>query len=249
MSEVDLSKEPDSTVPEKAAEPSGGLADTVPARTEIKPARTDTGTVRLVAFIAATVALVFAVLASLWFGGRWVQQEFFTVTPRVDARDAALDGARQAALNMSTTNLDDVPGSSALQRSSMTGALLDSATKNQQQIEAMMRSAGVKVQAKIVGSALSELNSERDKASAVVVLRVTETRPDRPAANYRYTWSLNMAKVGDVWKAEQVASLEPPVLLGGNADSSTPAQPAVPPQPAPGQPDQSGQPGQPKPGS
>ncbi|QIS15993.1 hypothetical protein [Nocardia arthritidis] len=224
---IDITKESDSQPRQTSAdERPAGLAKSTNEQV-------GTGKARTIAFVVSSTALVVALAAAAWFGVGWVRAAYFTDGPRAQAREAALDGARQAALNMTTTNLDDVPGSSALQRSSMTGALLDSATKNQQQIEAMMTSAGVQVNSKVVGSSLTELDSELDRASAIVVLRVTETKKDhsQPPDNYRYTWSLNMAKVGDVWKAEQVASLEQPVELG--SDTQAPANPAAPQTPAP----------------
>lgn len=173
-------------------------------------------------------AVIVAALAALWFGGGWVRAALFTDGPRADARDSALDAAQQAALNMTTMNLADVPGSLALARSSMTGPILESATKNQAQSEEMAARAGVGMSSTVLGASITSLNSERDRASALVVLRVTESAPDRPESAYRYTWSLDMAKDGEVWKAEQVASLTQPVLLDGPGPAGTPAEPGAP---------------------
>ncbi len=195
--------------------------------------------VSAVAFGALAVALVVA----LWFGGGWVRAAFFTDGPRADARDSALDAARQAALNMTSMNLDDVPGSLALARSSMTGPILESATKNQQQSEQMAAHAAVGMKSTVLGAALTSLNSERDKATALVVLQVTESKPDKSVSDYRYTWSLDMTKDGDVWKAEQVASLTQPVLLDGPGPGGLGqpgAQPPAAPAPTEGAPAQEG---------
>lgn len=179
-------------------------------------------------------ALALALVAALWFGGGWINAAFFTDGPRADARDSALDAARQAAINMTSMNLDDVPGSLALARSSMTGPILESATKNQQQSEQMAAQSGVGMKSKVLGASLTSLNSERDKASALVVLQVTESKPDKSVSDYRYTWSLDMTKDGDVWKAEQVASLTQPVLLEGPGPTGL-GQPGAPAAPAPAQ--------------
>lgn len=181
----------------------------------------------------AAVLLVVSLGAALWFGVGWARAAFFTDGPRAEARDAALDGARQAALNMTTMNIDDVPGSLATARSSMTGAILDSATENQQQAEQMASQAGVRMEAKVLGAALTTLDSEEEKATALVVLQVTEQRKDNTAAQYRYTWTLDMTRVDDVWKAEQVASLGQPVLLDGGGTPAAPGAPAETPAPAP----------------
>lgn len=188
--------------------------------------------VRTAVTAVAAVALVVALGAALWFGFGWARAAFFTDGPRADARDAALDGARQAAINMTTMNIDDVPGSLERARSSMTGAILDSATKNAQQAEDMAKQANVRMDSTVLGAALTTLNSERDKASALVVLQVTEQRADSSVAQYRYTWSLDMTEDGDVWKVEQVASLGQPVLLDGQGNPG-PAEPGAA-VPAPG---------------
>ncbi|MEV0356743.1 hypothetical protein AB0H71_11845 [Nocardia sp. NPDC050697] len=184
----------------------------------------------------AAVLLVVSLGAALWFGVGWARAAFFTDGPRAEARDSALDGARQAALNMTTMNIDDVPGSLATARSSMTGGILDSATKNQQQAEQLATQAGVGMDAKVLGAALTTLNSEEDKATALVVLQVTEQRKDNTAAQFRYTWTLDMTQVDDVWKVEQVASLGQPVQLdsgGAPAAPGAPGAPAETPAPAP----------------
>lgn len=184
-----------------------------------------------VAFAGSAALLVVAMVAAAWFGTGWVRAAL-TDAPRADARDTALDAARQAALNMTSMNLDDVPGSLALARSSMTGALLDSATKNKDQAEKLAQQSGVGMTSKVLGAALTSLNSEQDKASALVVLQVTEKAKDKPSAEYRYSWTVDVAKDGEVWKAEQISSLGQPVLLSGGPvqQASAPAgdQPAAP---------------------
>ncbi|KIA62678.1 hypothetical protein FG87_23615 [Nocardia vulneris] len=185
--------------------------------------------------------LVVALVAAVWFGAGWIRAAV-SDAPRADARDNALDAARQAALNMTSMNLDDVPGSLALARSSMTGALLESAEKNKDQAEQLAKQTNVGMTAKVLGAAVTTLNSEKDKASALVVLQVTELGKDKPPAEYRYTWNVDVAKTGEVWKAEQISSLSQPVLLsGGQGQSPQPPAGAAPPAEQP--------PAAPKPGS
>ncbi|MGQ4596861.1 hypothetical protein [Nocardia sp. R6R-6] len=175
-----------------------------------------------VAFLGSAALLVVALVAAAWFGAGWLRAAL-TDGPRADARDTALDAARQAALNMTSMNLNDVPGSLALARSSMTGALLDSATKNSDQAEKLARQSGVAMTSKVLGAALTSLNSEQDKASALVVLQVTEKARDKAPAEYRYTWTVDVARDGAGWKADQVSSLGQPVLLSGGPSRQPPA--------------------------
>ncbi|MEV6276636.1 hypothetical protein [Nocardia sp. NPDC051832] len=177
--------------------------------------------------VGTAAALVVALIAAIWFGGGWVRAAYFTDGPRAEARAAALTAASQAAINMTTIKIDDIPGSLELARSSMTGAILDSANQNRQKSEEMAQQAAVGMQSQVLNAALISLNSELDKAAALVVLKVTEVKQDKSASNYRYSWSLDMTKEGDVWKTEKVASLTQPVLLDNPTTTAT-----VPPAPA-----------------
>ncbi|WP_280234229.1 hypothetical protein [Nocardia cyriacigeorgica] len=210
--------------------PRAGSVDPVPsvADRETGERSVDRGGPPRFVTVAAIGALVIALAAAAWFGAGWVRAAYFTDGPRAAARDAALDAAQQAAINMTSMNLDDVPGSLAIARSSMTGPILASATEHRQQAEAMATQAGVRMESTVLGAALTALNSERDRASALVVLRVTEAKPGEGPTGYRYTWSLDMAKDGDTWKAEQVASLGQPVPL--NDTGTNPADPVPPGQ-------------------
>ncbi|MFI6167206.1 hypothetical protein ACIBCN_10490 [Nocardia sp. NPDC051052] len=232
----DLTKQLDSTEPQESPDPADGAVQSE----VVAGARADraaeapggTGVIRTVALVASSVALVVALVAAVWFGAGWVRSAV-SDAPRGDARDTALDAARQAALNMTSMNLDDVPGSLALARSSMTGSLLESADKNKDQAETLAKQSGVGMKSKVLGSALTTLNSENDKASALVVLQVTELPKDKPPADYRYTWNVDVTKTGDVWKAEQISSLSQPVLLSGGQAQTPQAPPADQPPAAP----------------
>ncbi|WP_199856889.1 hypothetical protein [Nocardia suismassiliense] len=231
---ADVKKQLDSNEPQESPDSADGVVESdvvaeAPAET---PGRT--GILRTCALVGSAAALVVALVAAAWFGTGWVRAAI-SDAPRADARDTALDAARQAALNMTSMNLDDVPGSLALARSSMTGALLDSADKNKDQAETLAKQTGVGMTSKVLGSALTTLNSENDKASALVVLQVTEHGKDKPPADYRYTWNVDVTKTGDVWKAEQISSLSQPVLLSGGQGQSPQAPPADQP-PAPPKP-------------
>ncbi|MFF0489703.1 hypothetical protein ACFYTQ_11870 [Nocardia sp. NPDC004068] len=183
-----------------------------------------------VAAVAAAVALV----AALWFGFGWARAAWFTDGPRAAARDAALDGARQAAVNITTLKLDDVDGSLGTARSSMTGDLLDTADKNKDQMKQRAVAGGVNSTSKVLNAALTQLNSERDHASTLVVLEVDSAGPGKPSERLRFTWAIDMVKTGDVWKAEQVQTVAEPVSLDAAAPAPQPgAQPAPSTTPAP----------------
>ncbi|MFE6860514.1 hypothetical protein [Nocardia sp. NPDC057668] len=175
--------------------------------------------------VVTLAAIALLAVAAAWFGGTWIVGGLIQDRPRAQARDNALDAAQQAAINITSMNLADVDGSLSLARSSMTGELLDASTKNQDQIKKQVLDSNVNMTSKVVGGSLTELNSERDRAAALVVLEVTENGPGKPAAKLRYTWSVDVVLDDGVWKADQVQVVSDPVALGGEAGAQQPAAP------------------------
>ncbi|RDI66495.1 Mce-associated membrane protein [Nocardia pseudobrasiliensis] len=186
--------------------------------------------VRTALTAVAAAAAVVALVAAAWFGFGWARAAF-SDGPRAAARDAALDGARQAALNITTMKLSDVDGSLATARSSMTGDLLDTATKNTDQMKQRAVAGGVDSTSKVTEAAITELNGERDHATALVVFEVNSSGPGKPTDRLRFTWEIEMVKSGDVWKADQVQAIGQAVPL--DAQSPAPAPAPAPPSPAP----------------
>lgn len=182
--------------------------------------------------VVAGLAVVVAAVAALWFGVGWTKAAFFTDVPRADAREAALDGARQAGLNLASMNPDDIDGSIRQIKSSMTGEMLDYFTKNSDRMKQAAEQTKTRLTSKVVGSSLSELDSERSRAKAIVVLRQVQTPAGGRPQEQRVTWLLDMAKTDGGWKSEQATSLGPPVLL----DARAPAPAPQPDQPQPAKP-------------
>lgn len=194
-------------------------------------------TLHTVVTSVAAVWLIVAVVAAAWFGVGWVRAGFFTDAPRAEARDSALDAARQAALNLTSMNPDDVDGSMKLMQSSMTGQMLDEFDQNRDRIKQTAEQAKTRLESTVLGSSLISLDSERDKASAIVVVKQTQTAPNVPVQSFRATWTLDMAKVGGTWRVDQANSLGQLIPL------DNPSLAAQPGQAQPGQPQPSAQPG------
>ncbi len=191
----------------------------------------DAATGRRAVTMAAAAALVIALIAAVWFGTGWVRAAFFTDGPRAEARDTALADARQAAINLMSLDPNDVDRSLGLIQSSMTGSLLDDATKTQDQFREQAKQAKTRLESKVIGSSLTALNSERDHASALIVLQTTRTAPDVAAYAYRQTWALDLVKQGEVWKAEKASPLSRPIPLNqpsARQPGATPSEGATP---------------------
>ncbi|WP_216896683.1 hypothetical protein [Nocardia alni] len=193
-----------------------------------------TSTLRTVVTYVAAAWLILAVVAAAWFGVGWVRAGFFTDAPRAAARDSALDAARQAALNLTSMNPDDIEGSMKLMESSMTGQMLGEFNQNHDRIKQTAEQAKTRLGSQVLGASLTTLDSERDKASAIVVVKQTQTAPNTPVQSFRATWTLDMTKVGGTWKADQANSLGQLVPLDNTGPSSSQPGQQQPGQPQPG---------------
>jgi Mce-associated membrane protein len=178
---------------------------------------------------AAGLVLV-ALVAAVWSGVGWTRAEWFTAIPRDHAREAALDAARQAAVNLSSMNPDDVDGSLSQMRSVLTGDMLSDFDTNLDRIKDAAAQSHTRLESHVLGASLVKLDSERANATALVVLAQTETDPGRQPVQQRVTWTVDLTDNSAGWKADNANSLGQPVLLDSPA-------PGNPPQAVPGQPD------------
>ncbi|WP_405486235.1 hypothetical protein [Nocardia sp. NBC_00511] len=180
--------------------------------------------------LGAVALAVVAAVAAAWFGGTWITG-LVQDRPRAHARDEALAAAQQAAINITSMKMSDIDGSLAVARSSMTGDLLDASTKNADQLKQKITESNVDAASKVVGGSLTALNSERNQASALIVMEVTETAPGKQANKTRFTWSVEVVVVKGVWKADQIQVVSDPVALNSGAAPTAAPQQSAAPQP------------------
>lgn len=188
----------------------------------------------LPATIAVSILLLVALVFAGWFGYGWAQAGF-SEKPRADAREAALDGARQAAINLTSMNPDDVEGSVKTMESSSTGDMLNQITENRAKLVQAATDSKSKLESSVLGASLTELNTDDDTAKALIVLSQTTTAPNQAPSKQRITWTLSLQNADGTWKAAQATTLGAPVVLDAPQVNQPPAAPA--PAPAPeGQP-------------
>lgn len=179
--------------------------------------------------VVGVVALV-ALAAAIWFGVGW-GRALFVERPTADARDAALSGAMQAAINLNSVDADDVDRSLDNMRSSITGdALVNDLNATEQQIRDQVAATGTGMAADVLFGSLTELNTDDDTARALVVLSVTTTTPTNFVKN-KVSVEVAVRKDGDIWKAETIQPLGSVELESGANPGAAPApaEPAAPP--------------------
>lgn len=170
--------------------------------------------------VLALVALGFAV----WLGYGW-GRALFVDRPAAAARDDALTGARQAAINLNTVDSANLDETFANMASSITGdELTNSLNDTKGQMADQVKQTGAKSEAAVIDAALTEFSRDEGTATSLVVLSTTTTWPDRPASKVKVTMRLGMTDVDGVWKAEKVENVGAPIAM----DPGTP--PAVAPE-------------------
>jgi Mce-associated membrane protein len=141
---------------------------------------------------AAAVALAVLALAALgvgaWRGYEWAHADKAVA----DQRDAALDGARQAAVNLNSIDPGDVEGSVNTMKSSATGDMFDQIDQNKDQLVQLAGQSKARLDAGVLSAALTELNTDENSAKALVVITQTTTNPDQQPTKQRLTWTLDM---------------------------------------------------------
>ncbi|WP_328517626.1 hypothetical protein, partial [Rhodococcus indonesiensis] len=164
-----------------------------------------------------SVLAVIALAAAAWFGFGW-GRTLLVDRPAAEARDAALSGAMQAAINLNSVDAADVDTSIENMRSSITGeALNNDLAATEQQIREQVAQTGTGMSADVLFGSLTALDTDADTAQALVVLAVKTTWPDNFVEN-KVTVNVAMRKDGDVWKAETIQPLDSVQLGAGPAE-------------------------------
>lgn len=174
---------------------------------------------------------VVALGAAAWFGVGW-GKALFVDRPQAQARDAALVDAQQAAVNIASSDTNDLDGTFATMRSSVTGDELAAEIDSVREQLARQAGSGVKLTAKVQDAALTELDRGAGTATALVVL----DQHYADATTYRdtrITQKLSLVNVDGTWKAAAVAPLGTATLLGEGELVDAAAPGGAPAEPAP----------------
>lgn len=208
----------------------------LPAETGTSPSPESTGrsTLHTVALAIVSALAIAALVAAVWFGFGW-GKALLVDRAAAEARDSALSGAFQAAINLNSIDAENVDGSIENMRSSITGdALANDLAATEQQIRDQVEQTGTSMTADVLFGSLTELNTDDDVAKALVVLSVRTATPENFVTN-KVSMNVSLRKDGDVWKAETIEPLGSVEMDAGAAPGATPAPPAAetPAGPAP----------------
>ncbi|QNG21448.1 hypothetical protein G4H71_16060 [Rhodococcus triatomae] len=188
------------------------------------------------------MAAVIAAVAAAWFGFLWVSA-IFGDRSTADTRDDAMNGARQAAINLNSFDVAQIDQSFENMRSSITGDQMNTdLDETVEMYEAQIAQAAEdqisaeRSEAEPLHSTLTEFNEDDGTATALVVVAVRTTWPDH-FERTRVTMRLGLQEVDGVWKASTVEPVGVPTQLEvGEVPGAAPAPEGGQPAPAPGDP-------------
>jgi Mce-associated membrane protein len=182
------------------------------------------GPLRVAMILVAALALIACVIAG-WFGLSWYRiahDESITVGM---VRDAVLQDAQQAAINVNTLDYRQVQGGFALWEQSATGAALEEFRQNRDAYVRTVTESKTTSTARVREAAVAELNDRAGTARVLVGVDVTYTPEQREASCVRQRLQLQMKHTPEGWKVDQLApigALEPtpgPCPASGPGDS------------------------------
>lgn len=179
------------------------------------------------AVVLVAVAVIAAVVVSVQWWGRHTNHQ------HAAARDAAVDGARQAVIDIQKIDTKDVAGTLRRMGDAMTGDLRkDWDERERVSTEDMLKQyTGVALQTDpvVASAAPIEFDEAGGAAKVLVYLVVRQSENGKQADNaYRWTYVMSMTRVDDsVWKASGMQPLQERAAVGP-ADPSKPATGAAP---------------------
>lgn len=183
------------------------------------------------ALVAVSLLAMGALGCAVWFGYGWAHA-LIVEKPAATARDDALSGARQAAINLNSVDSGNLDQTFANMESSITGdEMVNSLNETRDQMTEQVKQTGAKSEAQIVDAALTAFSRDEGTATSLVVLTTTTTWPNQPPRKVKVTMRIGVTEVDGVWKASKVTNVGAPLAM--DAGASPPTQPAPTGEPVP----------------
>ncbi|WP_051108838.1 hypothetical protein [Actinomadura flavalba] len=126
----------------------------------------------------ALCLLLVAALFAAWGGWRWYAAAHDDALAFSKLRDDVVQSGEQHVQNLSTLDHRDVAKGLATWRDSSTGELHEQLTAGAAQFEKDVKAAQTITSAKVLSSAVTQLDDRAGKASMILAVRITVTTPD-----------------------------------------------------------------------
>ena len=173
--------------------------------------------------IAIPAAL--AVTAAGWSGMSWYWAAHDESLISGIARDAVLQDAQQATINLNTLDYRRVQDGLALWEQSATGLLLDEVRANRATYARVITDSATSTTARTLDGAVAELDERAGTAQVLVGVDVTSVRERGETSCVRRRIQLEMRHVQNAWKVERLAPVGSANPVPGACPSATPSAP------------------------
>lgn len=169
-------------------------------------------TVTTLLWLTVKVTVVLAAVASLavstagWCGVSWYRAGHDGSLAAGTARDAVLQDAQQATINLNTLDYRQVQEGLNLWEQSATGSLLDEVRANRATYAHVITETKTVTTAHALDGAVAELDEPAGTARVLVGVDVTAVHDGGPASCVRRRIQLEMHRdAGPVWKVDKLA--------------------------------------------
>ncbi|MFN2495450.1 MAG: hypothetical protein ABR608_06030 [Pseudonocardiaceae bacterium] len=166
------------------------------------------GPLQVAATVVAVLALVACAIAG-WFGLAWFRAAHDESIALGMVRDAVLQDAQQAAINLNTLNHRLVRDGFELWEQSATGTALEEFHKNRDLYVRTVTESKTSSTARVRDAAVAELDDRAGTARVLVGVDVTYTPEQREPSCVRQRLQLHMTRAPDGWKVDQLAPIGP----------------------------------------
>ena len=148
----------------------------------------------------ALVVTMIAALVAGWYGWSYRSASGDESLAYAKERDRVLAAAGQAIVNLNTLDHRDVDAGLKNWQDSSTAELYDEIAQGRARLKSDVEKAKTTSSAKVVESALTELDTRAGKAAVIAAVRITITRAgEKPAENIR-RFSGQLTRTSDGWK-------------------------------------------------
>jgi len=124
-------------------------------------------------------------------------------------RDAVLDAAGKGATTLNTLDYRDVEAGFDEWESVSTGSLLDEIKNGREKNTEALENAKSKTEAKVLSSAVSEVDGKAGTATVLVAMHVEISTPDKAATEKVLRERLRLQRTGKDWKVAEITQIQP----------------------------------------
>ncbi len=177
------------------------------------------------ATLAVAVLAVVAFAAAGWFGVSWYRATHDPALARGVARDAVLQDAQQAMVNLNTIDYRRVQDGLKLWEQSASGSLLGEVRTNRDNYARAITDSKTTTTARIIDAAVAALDEGAGSAQVLLGVDVTSQFEDGAASCVRRGIQLDMRRDGDAWKVDKLVPVGDTNQMSGACPATTPVPP------------------------